>query len=143
MDLLFLTPEERDRLFSKLPKALQSAWKDKLREETITTYETPSELQLRIRESKFVDHAGIKALMDKMISHIEQGKKGSPIDHVSMKDLPEDALPAFFFTIGACGTEAFLDLLLQDKDLSEEDMDAVASLSRTRHRLLQMNAVLA
>ncbi len=142
MEFLFLTPEERTRLFETLPDALRDAWKSRVREETITVYESPEELQTRMRESKFADHAGIKGLFDKMVAHIESDQKTDAFDAIQMEDFPTDALPSFLFTIGACGVEAFMEMLLQEKNLSAEDLESIASLSRTRHRLLQMNAVL-
>jgi hypothetical protein len=117
MELLFLTQEERTRLFEGLPAALQDAWKDKLRTETITAYETPEELKTRMLESEF--------------------------EGLNVSDVPLEALPSFLFTIGASGVEALIALLLQQKDLTDQDMHGIASLSRTRHRLLEMNAVLA
>ncbi len=141
--LLFLTAEERERLFAKLPSALQSHWEKNIRPETIDAYESPKELQMRLQESKFASHPGVKAMFDKMVKHVESGKKGDPFEAVQMEDFPPDALPSLLFTIGAAGTEAFIQMLLGSDDVTEEDMESIASLTRARHRMLQLNAVLA
>lgn len=141
--LLFLTADEREKLFAKLPSALQMHWEKNIRPETIDAYETPKELQLRLQESKFAQHPGVKAMFNKMVTHMESGKDGDPFEAVQMEDFPADALPSLLFTIGAAGTEAFIQMLLGDDHLTEDDMESIASLTRARHRMLQLNAVLA
>jgi hypothetical protein len=143
MDLLFLTPGERTHLFSKLPVSVQDAWKDRLREETLESYEPPEELRQRAKESAFSDHPGVKAMFEKMAKHMEEGKPGNPFDAIALDDFPEDAMPSFLFMIGACGTEFFIESLLREPGLTDEDMTNIAALSRARHQMLQMNAVLA
>jgi hypothetical protein len=140
MDLLFLTVDEREKLFAKLPQTVQDAWQAGLRTETIDAYEPPEELQRRMREGTFADRPDVKAMFDALVGML--GKNAAPGD-LPMDEFPEDALPSFLYTIGACGTEALIEQLLQAESVTQEDMQGIASLSRARHRLLEINAVLA
>ena len=73
---------------------------------------------------------------------VQQLSEGKGIDSVSLDDFPEDAVPSFLYSIGACGTSALIEMILQKKGLTDEDMEGVAALSRARHRILQINTVL-
>ena len=60
------------------------------------------------------------------------------VEQLDFSGLSEDAMSAFFSSIGANGTSVFLIAALQSAE-SEDDLGTVASLSRIRHGLLQSN----
>ena len=138
--LLFLTVDERKEIFERLEAGMKKAWEKSVREENIDAYESMEELQKRLSEADLGQFPGVEAALEKAIKQLAEGKK---LEDVSLDDFPADAIPSFLYSIGACGTSALLEMILQEKGLSDEDLEGAAALSRARHRILQINAVLA
>lgn len=141
MDTFFhLTAEERQKIFERVPAKLKSAWEKKVLEETIDAYETPEELKRRMETPAFDKYPEAKAFAEKVAKKMEAG--GS-IDDVPFSDFPKEAIPTLLYNLGACGVTALMELAFQQPELDEDVLEDMAALSRARHRILQINAVLA
>ncbi len=137
--LLFLTGEERANIVPALPAEIRSAWEANLREEVIDAYETTEELEKRMAQSQLGKSPAVQALIKDVSDHMAEGKS---IENISIAGIPDDLVPDFLYSIGASGVSALLQMMLQSPKLKPKDMESIAALSRARHRILQINAVL-
>lgn len=137
---LYLTTEEQEEFFANLPQDIQKKWATLVRDETLDAYETAEELQKRMKESTMLqEHPELQAFFEKMSQQLASGKQ---VEQLSLDDMPEDAIPAFLYDVGASGVSVFIQMALQS-DPQPEDMDGIAALSRARHHILQINTVMA
>ena len=137
MSILYFTADEK-RLFDTLPNDVKKGWEGSVEIETIDAYETVAELQGRMAHTSYDKYPAAKALADKARRAVERGEG---LREISFLDLPSEALPVFFYSIGACGVSAMIELSLQDAEkLRMSGMEGVEALSRIRHHLLQQNS---
>ncbi|HRH93375.1 MAG TPA: hypothetical protein PKV72_02475 [Candidatus Peribacteria bacterium] len=123
---LYLVREEI-LLFEKLPEALKSNWKPVI--ETIDAYESEAEITRRMKDSRF-ELPGLEAF-------IKSGGKDGP--QFDFSKVSEPAWAEYFYTIGASGTSALIQLSLQSPGLTDEQMDSIAAMSAIRHVILEEN----
>lgn len=133
---LYLTQEELENIFVKLPEATQAAWRSKLVTETIDAFETEEELIERMSNVRTDDIPGMKEFLDAFTKTIEEGD----LTKATLTAIPEVAMLRHFYAIGACGMSAIIGLMLQDPKLEEPDLQAAADFSVLRHAILQANA---
>ena len=134
--MLHLTAEEQEHVFARLPRELQERWKDRVHTETIDAYETEEELMERMRSVRYDDLPGVRTFMEASVRAAETGD----LESVDFSVLPEAAFPRYFHSIGACGMSAMLQLTLQEPGITDEGMQAAASMSIVRHIILEANA---
>ena len=139
VSLLFLTGEERAKIFPRLPAEIRSVWEPGVREEVIDAYENAQELEKRMAQSQLGKSLAMQVLIKDVSDHMAEGKS---IENISIAGVPDDLVPDFLYTIGASGVSALLQMMLQSPKLHPKDMESIAALSRARHRILQINAVL-
>lgn len=137
--MLFLTGEERKEIWPRLPDVIKQEWESRVREEIIDAYESAEELEKRMAQSQLGKSPAMQALIQDVAQNMVDGKS---IQDVSVAGIPDDLVPDFLYSIGACGVSALLQMMLQNPELKAKDMEQVAALSRARHRILQINAVL-
>ncbi len=126
---LHLTKNEQ-LWFNQFSDALKEGWD--VKEETLDSYETDEDLDIRYRLARFHAYAPLKKL-------IEEAKSGKPTMQMSLKDIPQEMIPTIMFTIGAKGIAAMMSVLLA-KSATDEDIKALAQLSMLRHSILEANA---
>lgn len=134
--VLYLTQEEIDNIFEKLPAKIQKTWKKRLQVETIDAYETEQELTARLNKTKYDDIPGMEAFA----KHAVTALSSDDVESASPAGIPEAAYPRFFYSIGACGMSAMLEIAMQDPKISNEIMETVAGMSFVRHIILEANA---
>jgi hypothetical protein len=133
---LYLTKEEVDNVFTKLPAKAQSSWKPRLTVESLTTFETEDELQRRMSSVRTDDIPGIKEFVESFITMVQK----KDLTNLSLNDVPEVAILRHFYAIGACGMSALIEVALQDPELDDDAVFAIADFSVIRHAILQANA---
>lgn len=124
---LYLVREEI-LLFEKLPDALKNNWKPVI--ETIDAYETEAEITRRMKDSRF-EMPGLEGFIK------GGGTKDGP--QFDFSKVSEPAWAEYFYTIGASGTSALIQLSLQSPGLTDEQMDSIAAMSAIRHVILEEN----
>lgn len=124
-ELALLTPENK------------KAWAGQLKKETLTAYETPEQLDARMKSVNYDKYPELRAQIDAFAREVQSGKMPT----LSFSNFPEEAIDSFLFSIGASGISAFIDLYLRQKEVVESTgaMEAVAALSRARHKILEKN----
>lgn len=130
MDTLLLTGKE-EQMFSVLSPALQDGWKTE--KETLQSFETPKQLQMRFHMSSLKKYPAFTVLKDML----EEGKNVTT--ETCLDAFSEDLLPEVFFLIGARGLSQLIESVLAVATMDEE-LKAVAAWSHVRHDILQTNA---
>lgn len=126
---LYLTKAE-SAMFSALPDALREGWT--VEEEKGTAYEDADVLKVRASMARFDAFPQLREFVRTVL-------KGESVDPRSIKDIPQDALPELFFTIGAVGVTHMLCELLP-ACTNDEDIEGVVGLSHIRRDILNTNA---
>ena len=114
-----------------------TAWAKRIKKETLTAYETPAQIDARMKAVNYSKYPKLKAKIDGYVADIKAGKKPD----VSFEDFPEEAIGSFLYSIGASGISFYLHLYLSDKTVYQNNdvMESIAALSRARHRILEKN----
>lgn len=126
---LFLTSAER-KLFDALPEAVRAEWK--VAEEKGTRYETDKEL---------VTRAGLMELetFPQLKKMVAEGKKGKKMNLSVIAEIPKDAYPEFFFTIGARGMTQLIGAAFSALK-NDDGVQFIAAVSHLRHDVLNANS---
>lgn len=134
--VLYLNAAEM-ALFKTLPASVQSAWVSRVKEEILTAYETPQQMEARMKAVNYDKYPEAKALIEQCAQQMKAGKAPD----VSMANFPEQAIDAFLFALGASGISFLMESLMQDPKVAEnaEAMAGIAALSRVRHETLDAN----
>ncbi len=132
-DTFYIVDEE----LALLTPAAKKAWENRLKKETLTAYETPAQIDARMKAVNYAQYPELQKQIDGYVSAIKAGKAPK----LEFNNFPEEAVGSFLFSIGASGMSFYIHLYLQDKKTQEnaEVMEAVAALSRARHTMLQKN----
>ena len=135
---LYLTKHEMTKLFPALPVAVQRTWKKKVKDEMNDAFETKEELLNRMQKPWNDESKELESFVKHVGNILEQGKG---VDAIDLQKFPDSAFPRFFYTIGACGMSAFIQISLQQKNIKNGDMKAIAGLSFIRHAILEANTL--
>lgn len=104
-----------------------------MQSETLNSYETPTQLKMRMHMSALKKYPFFERLAKKVQS-------GESIDTLeTTKQFPEEVLPQVFFLIGARGMTLLIEDVLSKAD-SDDALMAIAAWSEIRHDLLLANA---
>lgn len=127
-----------DEELARLSPAAKKAWAKRLKKETFTAYETPQQIDARM---KAVTYDKFPAFKKKLQQHMDALKAGKP-SPVTMDDFPQEAMGSFLYSIGASGISFYIDMFLRAPEIQNnaEAMEALAALSRARHKILEKNA---
>ncbi|MBI1812354.1 hypothetical protein HY285_04440 [Candidatus Peregrinibacteria bacterium] len=128
--VLYLTKDEQ-KLFGKLPDSLREGWE--VKEETYTRYESDAVLAMRMQMVR-KEHAKNPMIND-LYAKLQGG---ASLETMQIPSLPDQMVQEFFFTIGARGAKMFIDALMHSLT-KDEDIQALADLTETRHQLLLIN----
>jgi predicted AlkP superfamily pyrophosphatase or phosphodiesterase len=128
---VLLTKEEQ-ALLKKLAPNVQALFKDRVEAESLTSFETEEELVERMSKASYEQYPEVKTMMEKLV------QSGDMTD-LNLEKLSDGALDVLLFTIGACGISALIELSLQDS-VGKDDVEALATLSLARHRVLTVNS---
>lgn len=133
MATLYLrTPEQE--LLEKLSPDMKGACD--VEEETLTSYERPTDLVVRMRLVASDTHPEVR---DFVLHMIEALQRGEDIEPNALDGLPQESLPIVYFGMGALGLCALIEVLLPVAE-SPEDLEGLAGLTKVRHLLLEANA---
>lgn len=135
MSTLYVTSEEKE-LFQALPDSVTSAWDGDIEVETLESYESSSELIVRMR---LVTSDGHPEVREFVFNTLEKLQNGGELHANVLDDVPSESLPVVFFGIGAIGLAAIIEMTLH-KVQDADDLDGLAALSLVRHIILQTNA---
>lgn len=127
-----------DEEMARLTPAAKKAWEKRMKKETLTAYETPEQIDARM---KAVTYDKFPEFKKKLQKHMDALKAGKP-SPVSMDDFPPEAMSSFLYSIGASGISFYIDMFLRAPEIQNnaEAMEALAALSRARHKILEKNA---
>ncbi len=128
---LYLVAEEIE-LFQKLPADMTKKWKPALKTETIDAYEDAETIKKNIQQSRF-EMPGMQEFMRKSAVGDKTAKVPDPTK------ISEESWAEYFATIGASGASALIQIWLQSDEMSAEQLDGVAAVSRIRHEILKSN----
>ncbi len=129
MSNAYLYPSERtavDTLGQDLTNGLTA------QDETLECFESARQIKMRCSMADFDVYPKLKEVAQKVID-------GQGPDNLTIDDMPTEAQQELFFMIGARGVNAIIQTLLPEIH-SADDVEAFASLSRMRHRLLEINS---
>ncbi|MFH1444638.1 MAG: hypothetical protein ABIG34_04620 [Candidatus Peregrinibacteria bacterium] len=132
MNTLYLTTEEQ-KMFQALSDELKEGWT--VEKEQSTAYETREELEMRQKMSSFDEFPQVASLA-------KQVTEGSPLEKLSLQDVPQEVLPELCFVIGATGLSVLITSLLKEIQ-SDEDVEGLMGLSLLRHEMLLSNSATA
>jgi hypothetical protein len=130
----WLTKDEIANLFEKLPAALQQEWKKHVVIESLSSFETEAQLRKNFEQSRF-EMPGLKEFIDSVIAGSPK-----PFPEMTEKSLSQESLAEYFATIGASGISALLHMALSETDVTSEQLDQLAGMSRVRHVILEANS---
>lgn len=130
---VYLVKEE----MTLLSPALKKQWEKSLKPEALTAYETPEQIDARMKAVNYSKYPKLQKKIDACLAAMQEGKQ----TEMSFEDFPEEAISSFLYSIGASGISAYIDLFLSSKKMQGSDaaMQGVAALSRARHRILEKN----
>ncbi len=128
---VLLTNEEQ-ALLKKLPPNAQALFKGRVESETLDSFETEEELAERLSKTSYDQYPEVKGMIDKLLT-------SGNIDDLDFEKLSDGALDVLLFSIGACGISALIEISLQD-EVSKDAVEAIATLSAARHRVLTVNS---
>ncbi|UPA22149.1 hypothetical protein K8942_03745 [Candidatus Peribacteria bacterium] len=126
---IYLTHSEQER-YNLLPESLREGWT--VVEETGTSYETLSELQIRYSLADFTFHPEMRNLAERIVN-------GEKPELISFDMLSPDVQSELFFVLGAHGTDAMIQSVLSDIS-ADDDVELLAVLSEIRHKHLELNS---
>lgn len=126
---LYLHADERVS-FDALSADIREGWT--VEDETSDSYESVRQIALRYGMADFGMHPNVKTVVDQIAN-------GTPPDAVSLKQIGPDVLKELFYAIGARGVRALMQTMLSNIR-TDQDLEAYASLSVVRHKLLELNA---
>ncbi|HRH93515.1 MAG TPA: hypothetical protein PKV72_03200 [Candidatus Peribacteria bacterium] len=129
---VLLTKEEQ-ALLTKLAPNVQALFKDRVESEVLDSYESEEELVDRLSKTSYDKYPEVKAMLDKLMT-------SGNLDDFDMEAMPDGALDVLLFSIGACGISALVELSLQDTELDADAAEAIAALTKARHRVLTVNS---
>lgn len=130
----WLTKDEIANLFEKLPQQLQQEWKKHVVIESLTAFETEAQLRKNFEQSRF-ELPGLKDFIDSVAAGSPK-----PFPELNSSNLSEESLAEYFATIGASGISALLYMALAEPDVTSEQLDQLAGMSRVRHVILEANS---
>lgn len=125
---LFLTAAEQF-MFGKLASSLRDGWD--VQTEPLDCFESPRQIKMRYFLADFTLHPEMKVLAEK----IEKQDLGG----FTAADLPEGIESEVLFVLGARGVNALIESLLPSV-AKDEEVEALATLSAVRHKLLEINS---
>ncbi|HRH94141.1 MAG TPA: hypothetical protein PKV72_06460 [Candidatus Peribacteria bacterium] len=131
MPTLYLTPFEQKLVRSDLLKE----WKWTLGTETLQSYETPEELDQRMKLLSRGNNAELEKLAKKITAKLDLGQE---LDKLMPEDVSDEAFTMLLFGIGALGMTALIEILGRDAK-SQDDLFNMAALTAARHALLEAN----
>lgn len=131
MPTLYLTPFEQKLVRSDL---LQE-WKWTLASETLQSYESPEELDQRMKLLSRGNNAELEKLSKKITAKLDLGEE---LGKLMPEDVSDEALTMLLFGIGALGMTALIEILGRDAK-SQDDLFNMAALTAARHALLEAN----
>lgn len=120
-------------MFEALSDELKEGWT--VEEERSTAYETSEELSMRQKMSSFDEFPQVASLA-------KQVADGSPLEKLSLQDVPQEVLPELCFVIGATGLSVLVATLLKEMK-NDEDVEGLMGLSLLRHEMLLSNSATA
>jgi hypothetical protein len=125
---IFLLPAEQKK-FDALPAALRAEWKTVA--EKGTRFETDYELAVRAGMMEMENFPKLKKVMQDV-------KAGKTPDLNSLNEIPQEALPEFFFTIGARGMTNLISHAFASVS-TDDDLMFIAAVAHLRHDVLTAN----
>ncbi len=131
MPTLYLTPFEKKIVRSDL---LQE-WKWTLKDETLQSYESPSELDVRMKLLARGKNAELEKLVEKINAKLDLGEE---LDSLIPEGVSDEAFTMLLFGIGALGMTALIEILAHDAK-SQDDLFNMAAITGARHALLEAN----
>lgn len=131
MPTLYLTPFEQKLVRSDL---LQE-WKWTLADEALQAYESPEELDMRMRLLSRGSNAELEKLSKKITAKMDLGQE---LEKLMPEDVSDEAFTMLLFGIGALGMTALIEILGRDAK-SQDDLFSMAALTIARHALLEAN----
>jgi hypothetical protein len=131
---VYLTQDERT-LFDALPAALKKAHAKSVENETIDAYETDNELRTRLQSASFTKDPRALLLAEKIM---HKASHNESMDDVTSDEMPEELLSSVLFGMGAVGIAGLVEAMLPDCE-NDDDFEAVAALTRARHKILVAN----
>jgi len=134
---LYLTPEEIEHLWPTLPDDIRNRWQSSVVEETQTSFETSNELNDRLDKLSKDTSPEMESLREQLVQGLKAGKQPSQIQ---WKEIPDATILQLLHGVGACGVSAFIEMAMQEQNLTDQTMVSVASLSVVRHHMLEANA---
>jgi hypothetical protein len=135
--LLHLRREEQS-LFDALPDALKDGWK--VKEETLSSFERPEELDMRYRMASF-DHPACQELVGKVKNMKDASDIEKIVSEFDISSLSQVEMAELFFTLGTRVLSAMIRYTLQRTE-SDEDLEGIAALTEVRHMLFEANSLL-
>lgn len=129
---VLLTKEEQ-ALLTKLAPNVQALFKDRIESEVLESYESEEELVDRLSKTSYDKYPEVKAMLDKLMT-------SGNLEEFDLEAMPDGALDVLLFSIGACGISALVELSLQDTELDADAAEAIAALTKARHRVLTVNS---
>ncbi|MDB4978219.1 MAG: hypothetical protein JWM56_405 [Candidatus Peribacteria bacterium] len=129
MKTLYLTTDEQTA-FKALPADLQEGWE--VETETATDYESLRQIKMRYYLADFSHVPEVKAIADRIANN-------EPIGDLSLGNIPANIQKELYFTLGARGVKALIETLVHEI-ASDDDIEALSTLSIVRHKLLEINS---
>lgn len=126
---LHLTANERS-IFDSLPSDLKNGWT--VVEETLSSYETLAEIQIRYSLADFSFHPEMKMLAERIAN-------GETPDKISLQGLAPAVQSELFFVLGARGINMMMQVLLPAIS-TDADVELLVTLSSIRHKHLELNS---
>ena len=126
-----------DEEIKLLPPAVKKALSKRIKKELCTAYETPQQIDARMKAVSYKKFPKLQKKIDGYVAEIKAGKK----PNMDFSDFPEEAIGTFLFSIGASGISFYIAIFISDPSFGtdKELIEAVAALSRSRHRILEKN----
>ena len=130
---IYLVQEE----LALLTPASKKKWEKSIVMETLTAYETPEQIDARMRAVNYSKYPKVQKVIDACLLSFKQGNQPD----FSLESFPREAINSFLYSIGASGISAYIDMFLRSKSAQEnpETMDGIADLTRARHAILEKN----
>ncbi len=135
---LYLTKAEI-QLFKKLPAKVRAEWEKCIEEEKYHAFESPEEI---LRRLSVVDYAEVKGMEKFLKSADKHLEGGGDIASLPFDQIPDDALPRMLHAIGASGMTAMIGMGLQSKEVNDDDLHGIATMSAMRRVVLMANSVM-
>ncbi len=138
MQKMYLTEFEQ-KLLQTLHPSLFAAGKQSFVTETTDAYETPADLDSRMRILAQGEYPEIKKLADHVVAKLE---RGTSMEKFLPEDISDEALMLILFGIGALGMTAIIEFMIRDAH-NEQQLQDIAEVTKARRMLLETNASVA